>query len=109
MSDTAQTFAIDIPYSQIREFCERWQITEFALFGSVLRDDFRPDSDVDVLVTFASDAKWSLDIAMGMQDEIERIFDRKVDLVKRSNVEASPNYIRRKAILSTAKVIYEAR
>ncbi len=108
MTITARTFAIDIPYDKIREFCQHWQITEFALFGSVLRDDFRPDSDIDVLVTFAPDAKWSLDIAMQMQEEIEGIFERKVDLVKRSSIETSPNYIRRKAILSTAKVIYEA-
>jgi predicted nucleotidyltransferase len=42
---------MELPIAQIKEFCQRWQITEFALFGSVLRDDFRPDSDIDVLVT----------------------------------------------------------
>jgi len=49
-----------VPIDRIAEFCRRWKITELALFGSVLRDDFRPDSDVDVLVTFAPDAPWSL-------------------------------------------------
>ena len=108
MTDTLSTFAIDIPYDKIGDFCQHWQITEFALFGSVLRNDFRTDSDIDVLVTFSPDARWSLEIAVQMQEEIEGIFGRKVDLVKRSSVAASPNYIRRKAILNTAKVIYAA-
>ena len=100
---------IPIDLEKISEFCQRWKITEFALFGSVLRDDFRPDSDVDVLVTFASDAEWSLFDDVDMEEELSVIFGRKVDLVSRRAVEQSDNWIRRKAILSTAEPIYAAR
>ncbi|HJY79678.1 MAG TPA: nucleotidyltransferase family protein [Candidatus Binatia bacterium] len=100
---------IPISREKIAEFCRRWKITEFALFGSVLRDDFRPDSDVDVLVTFAPDAEWSLFDDVDMEEELSAIFGRKVDLVSRRAVERSDNWIRRKAILSTAELVYVAR
>jgi len=100
---------IPIDRNKIAEFCRRWKITEFALFGSVLRDDFRPDSDVDVLVTFAPDAEWSLFDDVDMEEELSAIFGRKVDLVSRRAVERSDNWIRRKAILSTAEPVYVAR
>ena len=99
---------IEIPQDKVVNFCQRWKITEFALFGSVLRDDFHSDSDIDVLATFAPDAQWSLFDHVDMQDELEAIFGRKVDLVSRRGIEHSRNYIRRKAILSSAKVIYVA-
>jgi len=73
---------INLPLSQIREFCQRWQIVEFALFGSVLRDDFRPDSDIDCLVVFAPDSQNSLLDLVTMEWELEDIFHRKVDLVQ---------------------------
>jgi uncharacterized protein len=100
---------IPIDREKIAEFCRRWEITEFSLFGSVLRDDFRPDSDVDVLVTFAPDAEWSLFDDVDMEEELSAIFGRKVDLVSRRAVERSDNWIRRKAILSTAEPVYVAR
>src|SRR5512136_2071610 len=100
---------IDIPSDQIANYCRRWKITEFSLFGSVLREDFRPDSDIDVLVTFASDARWSLFDLVEMEDELSRILRRHVDLVEREAVARSPNYIRRKNILQSAQVIYAAR
>ena len=100
---------IPIDREKIAEFCRRWKITEFALFGSVLRDDFRPDSDVDVLVTFAPDAEWSLFDDVDMEEALSAIFGRKVDLVSRRAVERSDNWIRRKAILSTAEPVYVAR
>lgn len=99
---------IEIPIDKITDFCQRWKITEFALFGSVLRDDFRPDSDIDVLVTFAPDAGWTLFNHVDMQDELETLFERKVDLVSKRGIERSRNYIRRKAILSSAQIIYAA-
>ena len=99
---------IPIDHEKIAEYCRRWKIKEFALFGSVLRDDFRLDSDVDVLVTFAEDARWTLFNMVDMQDELQVIFGRKVDLVSRRGVESSQNYIRRKAILSSAEVIHVA-
>ncbi|MFN5856558.1 MAG: nucleotidyltransferase family protein [Pseudanabaenaceae cyanobacterium] len=100
---------IDLPLSQIREFCQRWQIVEFALFGSVLRDDFHPDSDIDCLVVFAPNSQNSLLDLVTMEWQLEDIFHRKVDLVTKQAVIDSPNWIRRKAILNTAQVIYETR
>lgn len=96
---------LDLPLEKIREFCRKWQITEFALFGSALRDDFRPDSDVDVLVTFAPDAPWSLWDWVDMIDELKEIFGREVDLVEKSGLR---NPFRRHEILTTKKVIYAA-
>ncbi|MDX2213049.1 MAG: nucleotidyltransferase family protein [Oculatellaceae cyanobacterium bins.114] len=99
---------IDIPQKKIAEFCQRWEIVEFALFGSVLRADFRPDSDVDVLVTFAPDSTWTLFDHVDMQDELRHLFGRKVDLVSRRGIERSRNVRRRQAILESAKPIYVA-
>ncbi len=100
--------AIDIPAEQIAEFCRRWNVTEFAFFGSVLRDDFRPDSDLDVLLNFNSDARYSLFDLVDMQDELETILHRKVDLTTKRGIEASHNPIRKMAILESAEVIYAA-
>jgi len=100
---------IDIPADEIADFCRRWKVTELALFGSVLRGDFGPDSDADVLVSFAPDAHWSLFDLVTMQDELKAILGCEVDLVERIAVERSENYIRRKSILSNMEVIYAAR
>jgi len=78
---------ITIPHGQLAEFCHRWKITELALFGSVLRDDFRSDSDVDILVTFAPEATWSLSNLVEMEEALQNIFGRKVDLVERKNLQ----------------------
>jgi predicted nucleotidyltransferase len=99
---------IPIDREKIAEFCRRWKITEFAFFGSVLRDDFRPDSDVDVLVTFAPETRYSLFDLVHMQDELKEIFGREVDLVERKAVERSENYIRRKHILRSVEPVYVA-
>jgi predicted nucleotidyltransferase len=99
---------IDLPIEQIKEFCDRWQIIEFALFGSVLRNDFRPDSDIDVLVTFAPDAKRGLSETLQMRDELQTLFDRKVDFIVKAAIERSENWLRRKNILESAQVIYAA-
>ncbi len=99
---------IPIDREKIAEFCRRWKITEFALFGSVLRDDFRPDSDVDVLVTFAPDTRYTLFDLVHMQDELKQVFGREVDLVERKAVERSENYIRRKHILRSVEPVYVA-
>jgi len=97
---------IDIPMPEVVAFCDRWQITELALFGSVLRDDFQPDSDVDVLVQFKPDARHTLFEMVRMQEELRRILGRPVDLVSRRGIEASRNYLRKSAILTSAEVIY---
>lgn len=98
---------IDLPMDKIRSFCEKWQVTEFALFGSVLRDDFRPDSDIDVMVQFDPQAHPTLFDLVRMEDELKILFQRDVDLVTRNGIETSRNYLRRKAILSSVRVIYE--
>ena len=90
----------------LHEFCQRWQIVELALFGSALRDDFGPDSDVDVLVKFADGSRHSLFELDDMESELQAIFGREVDLVTRRGLERSPNYLRRNAILESAEIIY---
>jgi len=100
---------IEIPHEKIAEFCRKWQITEFALFGSVLRDDFRHDSDVDVLFDYSNDARLSLFDHVEMQEELKDIFKRDVDLVSKRGIERSRNYIRRKAILESAEVVYVSK
>ncbi|MFH1010662.1 MAG: nucleotidyltransferase family protein [bacterium] len=99
---------ISVDGEKIAAFCQKWKITEFSLFGSVLREDFGPQSDVDVLVTFARDAKWSLFDLVDMEEELKGIFGRDVDLLTRPSVEAMRNYLRRKAILSHTATIYAA-
>lgn len=96
------------PEDRIEEFCRRWKIVELAIFGSVLRDDFRSESDIDLLVRFASDAEWSLFDHARMEQELGELLGREVDLVSRSAVEQSPNWIRRKEILRTARTLYAA-
>lgn len=97
---------IEVLEETIAAFCQRWKITEFALFGSILRDDFRPDSDVDVLVSFAPDAKWSLWDIVKMQEELKAIFGREIDLVQKDCLR---NPFRRYEILQTKQVIYAAQ
>jgi len=92
--------------AKLVDFCRRWKITKMALFGSVLREDFRPDSDVDVLVSFSNEAYYTLLDLARMQSQLEEIFGRRVDLIERSAIEKSRNYIRRKSILSSAEAIY---
>lgn len=99
---------INVPDKKIAEFCQKWSIREFALFGSVLRGDFRPDSDIDVLITFAPGNRHGLFSLVRMQNELKEIFGREVDLVTRRGLETSRNYIRRKAILDSAKVLHVA-
>jgi hypothetical protein len=99
---------VTIPDEALAAFCRRWKIQELALFGSALRDDFRPDSDVDFLVTYAPDADWSLLDVVGIEEELASLIGRSVDLVSREAIERSDNWIRRKHILSSAEVIYVA-
>ena len=96
---------VDVPMDKVAAFCRKWKITEMALFGSVLRDDFGPDSDVDVLATFAPDAPWSLWDWPDMMDELRAIFGREIDLLEK---DALRNPFRRHTILTTRQVIYAA-
>jgi predicted nucleotidyltransferase len=96
---------LNIPRAKIADFCRRWRITEFAVFGSILRADFRSDSDVDVLVTFAPEVRWSLFDLVEMRDELQGLFGREVDLVEAA---ALRNPYRRRAILREKEVIFAA-
>ncbi len=96
---------ITLPHKKIGDFCLKWKIAEMALFGSVLSDEFHPDSDVDVLVSFKDNAGWGLFDFVDMIDELQAIFGRKVDLVEKDSLR---NPFRRQAILAGNEVIYAA-
>lgn len=97
---------IGIPLEKIAEFCDRWQVSNLCLFGSVLRPDFRPDSDIDILIDFDAEAKPTLFDLVDMEEQLQEIFHRDIDLVTRQGIENSDNYLRRQAILSTTQQIY---
>jgi len=94
-----------IPRKRISEFCRRWGVVEFSLFGSVLRSDFRPDSDIDVLVTFSKEAEISLFDLVQMKLDLEKMFHRPVDIIEKDALE---NPFRKREILRTAQVVYAA-
>lgn len=96
---------IDVPRDEISHFCRRWKIAEFALFGSVLREDFGPDSDIDVLIEFSEDAHWSLYKWVDMIAELKEIFGRDVDLVSKRGLR---NPFRRDTILKSREVVHAA-
>lgn len=95
---------LDTP--EIRRFCQRWEIKELAAFGSVLRDDFGPDSDLDLLVEFKDDARWSLWDHARMEEELADLLGRDVDLITKRSIERSENWIRRTSILGSAETVY---
>ncbi len=103
--DNMRQIRITLPQKKIEDFCCKWKISEMALFGSVLSEDFRPDSDIDVLVSFKNDAGWGLFEFVDMVDELKAIFGRKVDLVEKDSLR---NPFRRQAILAGNEVIYAA-
>lgn len=99
---------IGVSLNAIEAFCVRWQVSELALFGSVLREDFGPDIDIDVLVRFTPGRTPGLFGVAGMEEELAELFGREVDVVSRAAIEGSRNYIRRKATLESAQVVYAA-
>jgi predicted nucleotidyltransferase len=98
-----------VPESEIARFCQRWHIRELALFGSALRSDFGPGSDVDVLVTFSPEAEWGLLDHVQMQQELQTLFHRKVDLISRRALERSRNWLLRREILNTSETLFPQR
>ncbi len=96
---------LGVSLDQVAQLCQRWQITEFALFGSVLGPNFRSDSDVDVLVTFAPGHQWGWEI-VDLKDELRALFGREVDLLSKAAIAQSPNWLRRHSILVSAEVVY---
>jgi hypothetical protein len=96
---------VPLPLDSIETFCRKWRIEELALFGSVLRDDFSPESDVDVLVTFSLDARLSLLDFVEMKEALQEILHRPVDLVSKGGLR---NPFRRHEILNTRQIVYAA-
>ena len=98
---------ISIPEEKNGKFCRKWEVKRFELFGSILRDDFDPEqSDVDVMVTLTNDRSYTLFDIVHMEEELTKIFGRKVHLTERSSVEKSENYIRRRHILANTQDLY---
>jgi predicted nucleotidyltransferase len=94
--------------SLLADFCRRWGVSELAVFGSAVRQDFRPDSDLDVLVSPSAGVVWTLLELSDMRDGLASLAGRPVDLVVRRAVERSPNWIRRREILDSAEILYAA-
>ncbi len=99
---------LGVTAEQIEAFCRRWKIRELAVFGSVLRDDFRDDSDVDLLVTYEESTRWGAFKLVDMRDDACGLFGREVDLVERRLIARSKNFIRRREILRNARRVYAA-
>lgn len=96
---------IEIPNNSVKEFCRKWKISELAIFGSALRSELRPDSDLDILVSFDHDAEWSILDHARMSEELSTLLGRNVDIVEAITLN---NPFRRHEILSTRQVIYAA-
>ncbi|GAB4511378.1 MAG: nucleotidyltransferase family protein [Anaerolineae bacterium] len=100
--------SLDIPMDALRTLCQHWQIDELAVFGSALRQDFQPESDIDVLVTFRDGSRWTLLDFVQMQDDFSALFGRQVDLVDKRALIRRQERPANQHILSTAQVIYAA-
>ena len=100
------TTQITLPEKELAVFCKRWKVIEFALFGSAVRDDFSPKSDIDALVNFSAKSEWGLFDHIQMKQELKSLFGRDVDLITQRALEQSHNDLLRTEILDSAKVIY---
>jgi predicted nucleotidyltransferase len=96
---------LDIPKNALAELCRRWKIRELAVFGSVLRDDFGPDSDVDVLLTFEDGVHLGIDEYIGLRGDLVRMFGREVDIVNKRTLR---NPYLRHRVLTTRRVLHAA-
>jgi predicted nucleotidyltransferase len=103
------TMHLDVPLEAIAEICRKYGVVELSVFGSVLRDDFRSDSDVDFLVRFRNDdtGPWMSKLT-DLEADLSTLLGRDVDVVSRPAVEQSENYLRRRHILNSAQKIYVA-
>jgi predicted nucleotidyltransferase len=97
---------IKINSEKISEICQRYKISELAIFGSVLRGDYNNESDIDLLVEFIPNSGITLFNLVDIKEEFEKLFGREVDIVSKNAIKNSKNYIRKKAILDNYKVIY---
>jgi predicted nucleotidyltransferase len=97
---TATKLAISLPMDAIENFCQRWQIAELSVFA---------DSDIDFLYVLKPNIQWRLVDLLGAEEELEKMLGCKIDLVKKSSIEQSHNWLRKQNILSSAKVIYDSK
>ncbi len=100
---------LGISLSKIASFCQKWHIAKIALFGSILREDFNPDSDIDFLITFLPNTRQGLLTLAKIKHELEYLLNRSVDIAVKDSIEASENWIRRYEILTTAQTVYEQK
>lgn len=100
--------SVNLPLERVAEFCTKWGVVEFAIFGSSAIGAQQPDSDLDVLVTFSEASTATLLDLVEMQTELESLVGRRVDLVSRRAVERSGNYLRKTSILESARVLFAA-
>lgn len=100
---------LGVSLETLAEFCQKEQIIELSVFGSILRNDFNADSDIDFLVTFNEQAHISLLGIIRLENELKKLLNRDVDLVSKKAIENSKNWIRRQKILDSAEVIYAQR
>ena len=98
---------IELPMDELARVCGTYGVSELAVFGSALRDEFGPDNDVDFLVTFENDdsGPWMCKLTE-LENELSVLLQRDVDVVHRRGIEQSNNWIRRDAILDSARVVY---
>jgi predicted nucleotidyltransferase len=94
-----------LPLKQIEDFCRKYGVAEFSLFVSILRDDFGPESDVDVMLAFRSGHGFTFENMPDIQDDLERIFGRPVDVIEKGRIR---NPIRRQNIMNSHRVVYAA-
>lgn len=97
---------LGIPPGEIAQLCQRWNITQLALFGSVLNDQFHDDSDIDLLISFAPNARQGLLTLAKIKYELEAKIGRKVDIVHKESIENSENWIRCNEILNHTQIIH---
>ncbi|MYC29870.1 MAG: nucleotidyltransferase [Chloroflexi bacterium] len=100
---------LGVSEDNLAEFCQRWKITELSVFGSVLRDDFGPDSDIDLLVRYAPNVRRRLADHTRLEEELTSMLGRKIDLCSKLGIEHSRNWLLKKIILESAELLYESR
>jgi len=108
LENKMKSIDLGVEASIIADFCRQWKIKQLAVFGSAAAGVLRPDSDIDLLVTFAPDADWTMFDHYRMENELTELFARDVDLVNVRALEENPNGIYRQQILNSAKVVYAA-
>lgn len=97
--------AIEVSEERLQDFCRRYGVEEICLFGSALRPDFRPDSDIDLMLKFKPGHGFTFENTPDIQDELQRIFGRKVDVIEKGKIR---NPIRRQEIMNSYRVLYAA-